>query len=348
MEEIEKTAAENKYAGPRRPVFFVEYDKKDITAYLTPYLLSVTYVDKLTGEADELELRLEDRAGLWRGAWYPQKGDQLRLTMGYQGETMLDCGVFEVDEIELEGPPDTVMLKGLAAAVSKAVRTKISKAYDGMDLDTLAKQVADQHGLKKVGDVELIYLGRVTQNQETDLAFLSRIASQYGYLVAVRDKQLFFSQRESTMDRQSVLQVHRKQMKRYRFTDKTSAIYRAATVSYLDPKSNKLLEFTAHDKALAKQKHADVLKLNARAENKQQAEVMAKAALKEKNLKATEGEVTLIGDVRAIAGNSLDVLDMGVLDGQYQITQSRHTMQRSAGYETAVTLQRLGAIQEKG
>jgi len=36
----------------------------------------------------------------------PSKGDTLRLYIGYEGEQLLNCGIFEIDEIEYETPPD--------------------------------------------------------------------------------------------------------------------------------------------------------------------------------------------------------------------------------------------------
>lgn len=77
------------------------YEGKDISADISPYLLSVGYTDRLSGESDELELRLEDTDGRWRGDWYPGKGDSLAVSIGYAGQELVSCGSFEIDEIEL-------------------------------------------------------------------------------------------------------------------------------------------------------------------------------------------------------------------------------------------------------
>lgn len=41
----------------------------------------------------------------WISAWYPQHGDTITAQLGCADNLLLACGVFEIDEIELENPP---------------------------------------------------------------------------------------------------------------------------------------------------------------------------------------------------------------------------------------------------
>jgi phage protein D len=50
-----------------------------------------------------------------------------------------------------------------------------------------------KHQLKLVGSIESIKIDRVTQYAETDVSFLRRLASEYGYAVKVVSDQLNFS-----------------------------------------------------------------------------------------------------------------------------------------------------------
>lgn len=45
----------------RRCLVIVTYNGKDISADLQQYLKSVSYTDNMSGEADDLQLTLEDR-----------------------------------------------------------------------------------------------------------------------------------------------------------------------------------------------------------------------------------------------------------------------------------------------
>lgn len=105
----------------------IVYEGKDISADISPYLVSVGYTDRLSGESDELELRLEDTDGRWRGDWYPGKGDSLTVSIGYAGQELVSCGGFEIDEIELSFPPDEVSIRALATGISVSCRTRKSK-----------------------------------------------------------------------------------------------------------------------------------------------------------------------------------------------------------------------------
>ena len=90
------------------PMFVLSYEQKNITSDITPYVRSVTYTDYLSGQSDEVEVELEDTDGRWVRAWYPGKGDRLTLKIGYEGEPLLPCGVFEIDEIEKNGVAKTL------------------------------------------------------------------------------------------------------------------------------------------------------------------------------------------------------------------------------------------------
>lgn len=345
-------AIADKDTGPRRPVFVVEYEGKDITADVSPDFARLTYTDKRSGEADELELVLENSSGRWFAGWYPDKGDRLRVSIGYDGEAMLPCGEFEIDECELTGAPDEISIKALSAGVTRALRTPNTRAYDGQTLAGIAVQVASRQGLRLTGEPESVPLARITQNQEGDLAFLKRIADQYGHIVSVRGDALFVAPHRVLDERAAVLTVTTiQQLKSYRVRDKTNATYNAVSVAYLDPKTRKLVEHTENAPPSKRKRgdeqveeKADTLKLNTRAENKQQAVALAKAALRNKNLRATEGEFTLIGDARLVAGNTLAIACLGKLDGDYLLSESRHTITRSGGWEVSVTGQRLRGV----
>ncbi|MGC0151051.1 phage late control D family protein [Chromobacterium vaccinii] len=340
--------------GPKRPVFFIQYEGANITADISRDFIRLVYCDKRSGEADELEITLENSHGRWSGSWYPEKGDRIVASIGYDGEAMLPCGSFEVDECELSGAPDEITIKALAAGITRAVRTRQTRAYNGQTLASIAGTVAQRNGLTLAGAPDPIPLSRITQNQETDLGFLRRVAERYGHMVAVRGDALYVAPHAAVEDRDAVLMIaQRGDLKSYRARDKTNATYKSVTVAFLDPKTGKLVEHTEHAK-VAKRKRgdkvieekADTLKLNERAENKQQAVALAKAALRDKNLRAVEGEFELVGDPRLLAGNTLNLACLGTLDGDYLLSESRHTVSRSDGWSVSVTGQRLRTAAE--
>lgn len=131
------------------PLFSVVYAGKDITKDVTQNMISVTYSDRLQGQSDEVELVLDDTDGKWSNDWYPEKGDQIDLELGYE-DMMVACGRFEIDEVEIQGPPSTITIRALAAGINSPLRTKRSQAHEDQTLKQLAETVASRHGLTVV------------------------------------------------------------------------------------------------------------------------------------------------------------------------------------------------------
>ena len=59
-------------AAPRTARVRVTYDGKDITDQVSNTLLTFTFIDKASGEADELNITVHDRDGKWIKDWYPK------------------------------------------------------------------------------------------------------------------------------------------------------------------------------------------------------------------------------------------------------------------------------------
>lgn len=322
----------------RKPVFFLEYEQKDITRYITPYALSVTYTDYEHGKSDEIDIRLEDREHLWKSSWYPKKGDVLSLKIGYEQEGLLPCGRFEIDEVELAGPPDIISMKGLSANIRKALRQNNTTAYENKSLRQIAGEIAEKHGFELIGEIEEVRVKRITQNQERDLAFLKRIAEEYGYVFKIADNKLVFYELLKLQTAKAVMVIDRKGMSSFSFRDKTSEVYKAATVSYHDPKTKKL---TTHTVKAHNYVNGATLKITRRCESRAHAIAKANAALARKNGLQTVGEIVVEGSPKLVAGSNISVTGLYNLNGTYHVITSKHTIDRRAGYGTNLEVARV-------
>lgn len=318
----------------KKPIFQVDYEHKNITDYISPYITSVSYTDNEHGQSDEIDIQIEDKDHKWKSSWYPTKGDLLSLKMGFEGETLVNCGGFEIDEIEASGPPDIMNIKGLAANIKKALRQDNSVAYENKTLKQIAEDIAKKHGYTLVGSVKEIKVKRITQNKERDLAFLKRLAESYGYIFKIADNKLVFSEVEQLHTSKTILKLDRKDMISFNFKDKTNGVYKSCEVSYFDPKTKKLIN---HTESLKNVKDGDTLKLNVRCENKQQAIQKAKAGLAGK-IKEIEGNITLSGNPKLAAGVNIEITGMHRFSGKYHIKTAKHTIDRSSGYKTELEI----------
>ena len=314
------------------PIFKIEYNQKDITKDISNQVLNIEYTDYEHGQSDEITITFDDTQKLWQSSWIPSKGDSLRVFIGYEGEKLLNCGIFEIDEIEFATPPDTLTVKALATGITKALRQNNSVAYENKTLKQIASEIAQKHSLTLVGEIEDVRVERITQNQERDLTFLKKLAEQYGYIFKIAEGNLVFYKTEKLTGADAAKILYRTDLSRISLTEKTSKNYKAVTVSYHNPKTGKKITATAKNEKCVK---GDTLKITERCENKQQALLKAKAALAKGN-NTIEGSIDLVGTPNLIAGLNVELKDLGYFSGKYHITQTRHFIDRTSGYGTSL------------
>ena len=312
------------------PIFELFYDKKNITNDVSPYVTSIEYTDVEHGESDELSISFEDSEKLWQGAWIPSKGDCLRAYIGYEAEKLLNCGIFEIDELEYDTPPDVITVKGLATGIKKPLRQKNSVGYENKTLKQIAKEIADKHELSLVGEIADIRVDRITQNQERDLTFLTKLAEQYGYIFKIAENNLVFYDVSKLKGAKSTQIFYKTDLSHINLREKTSQKYKAVQVSYFDPKKKKTVKASARNESVQK---GDTLKITARCSDRKQAIIKAKAALSTADTKI-EGSIELSGNPYLIAGLNIEIKGIGHFSGKYHIKQARHVIDRASGYKT--------------
>jgi phage protein D len=215
------------------PVWLITYENVDISDEVAPMVLSAEYTDNLEGKADELELTLDDSAGLWRTGWWPSSGDTLSVQMGYYGQPLLNAGTFKVDAPQLRGKPDTVTISALSAEQSSGLRSVQNRAFESLTLNDLVSRLAVELELTVIGDVPTLALGRVTQT-ETNLAFLRRLAKAYGYAFTIRPPNLIFYSIVQLEAADIVMSYDRTDLSAYDFKGSTQDTYVACEVTYFD------------------------------------------------------------------------------------------------------------------
>jgi len=332
----------------KSPRFEIVYNGKNITEDLTPYLLSVTYSDREKDESDEVDFSIEDTDARWRDNWYPAKGDKINLRLGYD-DMMLDCGDFEVDEVEAVGAPDVVNIRALGSGITTAMRTRDSYAHEQTTLKEIVERFAKKHGLTLVGTILTLRIERSTQNREPDVAYLKRLADEYGYLFSIKGKKLVFT---SVFDIEKGLPVYsldRSEMINYRFLDKTVATFKKAKTKHHKPQSKEILQYETllnqlSDGTDIDDTAEDTLELRGTVENLLQAELKSKAALHNNNKEGKTGRFNVPGNPLMVAGNNIEVTGLGKLSGKYHISESVHTIDRNSGYVTSIDSYKVAVV----
>ena len=226
---------------------FFTADDVDVTQDLLPDLLSFTYDDKETNEADEIRILLKDSDGKWAGTWRPDGGESVRAYLS-KGTTLdsglnrleLYCGRFFIDHMRVSGCPRIFELRAISVPLNRPIRRKIrTKGWDQCSLKFIAEEKAKEANLELVFDSETnpIY-DRIDQNRESDLKFLSRICEDEGLSIKVTDEQLVIFD-QSYYEKKSPVQtitLGESDILSWDFEIEQSETYRSCTVSYRDPK----------------------------------------------------------------------------------------------------------------
>ncbi|MDD1016830.1 phage late control D family protein [Pseudomonas rubra] len=319
--------------------FVLSYQHRNISHDISQHLLSLTYSDFLTGQADSLDVELEDTDGKWIDAWYPGHGDMLTLSLGWQGKPLRTLGNFEIDEVELNAPPSTVNIRALGAGIQSALRTTEYRAYENTTLDAVARQVAARQGLELVGRIEPIKLDRLTQ-QDSDLTFLRNLAGEYDYAFKVTGKRMVFHAISDLAKGRPVASLVLKDLTSVRVRDQITVVPKKVAVKHKDPVKKKLISYdivngetVAVPSSTSKTTtSADTKKQRKRAASEEVAKARAKADLAKANRERTTGGWTAMGRPELVSGNVVTLVAAGKMGGDYLITAAHHRLTRSGGY----------------
>lgn len=312
----------------------IVYEGKDITSSVQSCCTGLTYTDVLSGESDELELEFEDTKELWRRHWNPKKGDKLQVRFGYPGK-VLDCGSFEVDDIEFSGPPDMVRLKGLATGLKPGFRTQVTKYHLDRSLGDIAREIAGKYGLTVSGAPTGITLANVYQDGD-DLHFLRRLAERYGYGFKVAHGSLVFYRIADFEARSAVFELTRDKVTQYSFRTSGEPVCKSVELKYYDPKRKGLVSGTANNSTAVV---GEKVRLDVRCSSLSELQAGADAEMDQRKREEDEISVTRVGEPLLIAGVVVTVKGFGVFDREYLVRKSVHAWTRLEGYTTEIELQ---------
>jgi len=335
-----------------KPDFTLSYENKDITGDIAPYLISFVYTDYLEGQSDELQVEFEDTDGRWLRGWYPEQGDALALSLGDQFTGLVALGSFEIAEIEYNHPPSTVSMKALSAGISKASRTLKGRAYENTTLAEIVRQVAGRLKLQLTGQVKDIKIKRVTQYQERDVEFLSRLAKEYGHTFKIVGDKLVFTDNATLKEREAVVVLSPEDMMRIRLRDLIKGVPTQVEMRGYDPKTKKTVSAKRKTKPLrpkSKRGHTgDTLKIVPnKGESQAQLNARADAKLADAQDDQCAGNITLFGNALLVAGQTVRLKNMGKFSGKYLVKQARHEYRSSSGYTTELEIKMIEYIDDE-
>lgn len=175
------------------PAYRITIDDQDISATIRPRLMQLTLTDNRGFEADTVELTLDDSDGKLQ---LPRRGAQLQVWLGWQGASLVDKGTYTIDELEHAGAPDQLNIRGKAADLRGSWQKQREQSYHQRTLGNIIATIATRNGVEFTADpvwaAEL--LPHLDQQNESDAAFLTRLAKDYDAIATVKHGKLLFIQ----------------------------------------------------------------------------------------------------------------------------------------------------------
>lgn len=216
-----------------------------VTQDILPDLLSFSYDDKETNEADEISLTLKDPTGKWASKWKPDGGEVVRAYVasgtvdGKKGRELF-CGKFFVDSLRTSGSPRVFEMRAVSIPLNTPIRRKmVTKAWEKKTLKGIAQEIATAAKVKLLFDSQdNPSYDRQDQKAESNLKFLSRLCEDAGLSIKVTDSQIVIFDQAFYEKKKPVktLKLGVSDILSWDFESQQSETYKTCTVSWRDPK----------------------------------------------------------------------------------------------------------------
>ncbi|QBZ91121.1 late control protein [Pseudomonas viciae] len=318
-----------------KPTFRIVADGKDITTLINDRLLELRVSDKPGMESDDFELRIDDRD---QAVALPTRGASIEVYLGYTDKALTRLGRYTVDEIQVSGPPDTLIIRGKASDMRGSGKTVRSGSWENVPLQQIVRDVAARNGWQPVCPVQT-KVPRVDQLNESDYNFITRLAKQYDCTAKLADGKLLVMPRQGGQTASgknlSPVVLRRADLSRYQFRLGDRNTQKAVRTKHQDKKSGalKVVELDNDDlpnglPAVHTDRHIYP--------NKSAAEQAAKARLAAFNRSSAGVRLEMAGRTDVFAERSIIVQGIKPgLDGEY-LAEAVEQLFTSSGWTTTV------------
>ena len=308
---------------------------QDITQDLEPFLIAVTYQDKLSGESDVVELTLQD-ANHALVENLPPRGSKVNASING-----FDFGSFELDEVNYSAPPSVMRIKANSISQTSGLRQEDhSKSWENVLLSKIARDIAE------ASNVELFYetdydptIKRAEQGEQSRLAFLQNLCDDAGLILKVADNVLIICEEISLEDMPAKISLTWTDITRFDARATLNEVYQKCELNYREGQQDKNFSATATDDTKSTGR---TLRLNKRVNSQAEADRLAKHKLREANKKEFEVTLTLPLNLKLLAGVTLQLEGFGAFDSKWIVDESSHTVSDS-GSQSRIKLHRTEA-----
>jgi len=314
-------------------------------ALLNQRLMHWSHTDAAGIEADRLELTLsiEGLEGL------PSLSGKIGLRVGYQESGLVEKGEFVVTQRTPVLFPMRLMIVATAAPFSatdaSGYRQRRSASYGPTTLGALFRQLVSRHGFspRVAPALEGIAIPHIDQSNESDMAFITRLATRYGavtkpinelYVLAEAGRAKSLSGQLLPEVRLSVTADNRPGEQAFitaRLDEKNRAKYQGCRVTWWDAAAGK--------RRVVQVGNAPVKTLRQPCQNEDEARAVAEGELRRVGREGLKLQIDCPGNP-LLAAEGLLLLDEtwpSYMQGQWSIKQVVHVGDPATGYRSSIT-----------
>lgn len=173
------------------PAFQVIADSVDVTNKIAGNLKALRLTDKDGLESDTVEIVITDPEGKTR---LPRRGARLSVSLGWQGARLTPKGVYTVDEVGEDGPPDALTILARSADFRATLKDQKDQSYHATVLGDVLSALATRNGLTPAIHADLAgrVIAHLDQTNESDINLVTRLGEDYGALTAIKAGRLVF------------------------------------------------------------------------------------------------------------------------------------------------------------
>ncbi len=310
------------------------YKEKDISEDLQPYLLSITSTDNLEGELDSIKISVLNQDNKFLDPkWSPEKKEILTFgikTLNWENELegfmQSNIGTYYIDEKTFDKKIAT--WKGISAPLNSK-NEKNSKTWETVSMKRLGEEFANKYNL----EFQYLVSGEITltdliQENETDFSFLNKIAKEEGIKLKITNKKLVLFDEKEFQKKEAVYKIDLQKVEDYRINDKSNEIYDAVEVTEFDPiaLANKTVTKTkAELEGKIGGSKNKVLKIKARSKSGDLDKYCLKM-LEQVNKQEKIIILKVVGDRRAYAGLTFELINAGYYSGKYMMKKVKQIL----------------------
>lgn len=316
-----------------KPCFRVVANGSDISSVIEELFEYISVTDQTGIESDTCEISLIDDPVT--PIAIPPRGAEMEILMGYD-DAFVSMGKYVVDEIELDGPPEKMVIRGRAAAqtASKSgqvsMQTQKSRTWaKDTTIEAAVRKIAKEHNLDfMVSDsLKTVKLPQTSQSDESDLSFLFRLAKRYDAICKPAGAKLLFVKRgEIQME---TLAFTRWQLSKWSMV-RSSRDSTGTVIAYW------------HEKAKAKKHEVKlgdgepVRRLRHAYADEASAKAAAQAALDKSKRDEDKLSIALPGDPYISAESPVTISEIrDGIDGDWIVDSVTHKIDKSVGFNTS-------------